>query len=327
MGDPAGVGPELCIKVATMKFVQDAADLTIVGSRQVFDETTQKLALSDDWKRTVGFVDVGPTQEDIPFGAISSEAGRISALCLQTAIDMSLRGEVAGIVTAPISKEAWHSAGVNFPGHTEYLAERTGTQEYGMMLSWNTMRILHLTTHCSLIHAISQVKKDRILRMLSLFRETLIEIGIESPLIAITGLNPHSGEGGMFGTEEQEEIIPAIEEARERGFRVEGPVVPDTVFARARTGEFDGVLAMFHDQGHIAVKTLAFEPDTKGRLSAVHGVNVTIGLPIVRTSVDHGVAFDIAGQGVASPDSMVDAVLLGAQLVQARTRKQTPEQT
>ena len=318
MGDPAGIGPELCAIVAGMPLALSAADLVIVGSAETLSRAAQSLDLPSDWARAVEIVDIGPPAEPITPGRISAASGALSRTCLDRAIDMALAHEVEGIVTAPISKEAWHLAGVDFPGHTEYLAHRCGTSEFGMMLVWNSMRILHLTTHCSLRSAIEQVTKDRILHMLDLFRRALVEVGVRSPAIAVAGLNPHSGEAGLFGDEEEREIIPAVEEARRRGFSVEGPVVPDTVFARARKGEFDGVLAMYHDQGHVAVKTLAFEPHAGGRWSAVHGVNVTIGLPIVRTSVDHGVALDIAGQGQARPESLVDAILLAAQIAGAR---------
>jgi 4-hydroxythreonine-4-phosphate dehydrogenase len=227
--------------------------------------------------------------------------------------------EVDGIVTGPISKEAWHRAGVLYPGHTEYLAGRVGTNDFGMMLVRDNWRVLHLSTHCSMRQALTYVRKERIVRMLRLFDEFLRGLDIAAPSIAVAGLNPHAGEGGLFGDEEITEIGPAIEEARRAGLRVTGPISPDTVFARGRTGEFDGVLAMYHDQGHVAVKTLAFEPGSNGRWASVHGVNVTVGLPIIRTSVDHGVAFDIAGQGRARPESLVDAVLLAAQLARKRT--------
>jgi len=331
MGDPAGIGPELCLVVSAMPVARKTADLVLVGSEEVLRRTASELNLPRAWTDgqedefpPADIVDIGRPAGPIPWGVLSAEAGRLSAAALDRAISLALAGKVDGIVTAPISKDAWHRAGVPYPGHTEYLADRTGTKEYGLMLVKDTWRVLHLSTHCALREAIALVRSDRIVWMLRLFDAVLRELGCLSPYIGVAGLNPHAGEGGLFGDEELTQIAPAIRAARATGLRVEGPVPPDTVFARARIGEFDGVLAMYHDQGHVAVKTLAFEPGPSGRWAAVHGVNVTVGLPIIRTSVDHGVAFDIAGQGIARPDSMVEALLLAAQLARSRrisTRK------
>jgi len=329
MGDPAGIGPELCLTVSAMPVVRKAADIVLVGTESLLRKAARELHLPIAWEQDagderVGLVDVGSPTQDIPWGQVSPDAGRLSAEYLDRAITMALAGEVDGIVTAPISKDAWHRAGVPYPGHTEYLAQRAQAAEYGMMLVQNNWRVLHLSTHCALREAIALVRKDRIVRMLHLFDQSLQELGIASPFIAVAGLNPHAGEGGLFGDEELTEIGPAIEAVRRAGLRVAGPISPDTVFARARTGEFDGVLAMYHDQGHVPVKTLGFEPGSAGRWAAVHGVNVTVGLPIIRTSVDHGVAFDIAGQGLARPDSLVDAVLLAAQMARVRKSRSHP---
>lgn len=324
-GDPAGIGPEICLKACAMPVVQRAAKLVLVGTESILERTARELKLPQVWKAArdepaVGLVDVGGTDEGIRWGEVSPAAGRLSAAYLDRALDLALEGRVDGIVTAPISKDAWHRAGVKYPGHTEVVAERLGAYEYGMMLVQDRWRVLHLSTHCSLRDAVALVKKERIVRMLRLFDRTLRDFEIASPSIAVAGLNPHAGEGGLFGEEEISQIAPAVEEARCAGLRVTGPISPDVVFARARTGEFDGVLAMYHDQGHIAVKTVMFEPGPGGRWSSIHGVNVTVGLPTVRTSVDHGVAFDIAGQGIARPDSLVDAILLAAQMVRSRAR-------
>ena len=326
MGDPAGIGPELCLAAATMPEVTELADIVLVGSEACLRAAGQDLGLPAVWEQRFGdgheppqLVDVGAPEQPIPYGRVSAEAGRLSAEALERAIAMAVSGEVDGIVTAPISKEAWHRAGVRFPGHTEYLADRTGTTEFGMMLVAGTWRVLHLTTHVSLRDAIALVKKDRIVWMLGLFDQVLRDLGCRTPRIAVAGLNPHAGEAGLFGDEERTDILPAIRAAVDAGLRAEGPIPADTVFARARNGEYDGVLAMYHDQGHAAFKTLAFEPGDGGAWSAVRGVNVTIGLPIVRTSVDHGVAFDIAGRGIARPDSLVDAISLAAQLAQHRS--------
>jgi 4-phospho-D-threonate 3-dehydrogenase / 4-phospho-D-erythronate 3-dehydrogenase len=319
MGDPAGVGPELLVAVTRMSAVLDAADLVLVISENAMRESLGLAEHDSPWRRDgIEIVDIGPPESRFAVGNISSEAGRLSAVCVDRAIDMTIAGETDAIVTAPISKEAWHRAGVDFPGHTEYLGYKTGTDDFGMFLVTRELRILHLTTHCALRDACDAVKRERILRMALLLNRALLDLGIENPSIAVAGLNPHCGESGAFGTEEIEEIAPAVADARAHGLRIEGPIVPDTVFARARSGEFDGVLAMYHDQGHIVAKTLAFQPGERGRLSDVHGINVTIGLPIIRTSVDHGTAFDIAGKGIASPASMVDAILLAARMALLR---------
>lgn len=316
MGDPAGVGPELCLAVATDTRATGAADLLFVGTESILQSVAKTLGrpLPDP----AHICSVAEPEVAVPPGAVSAEAGRLSALYLDRAIVLAQKGEVDGIVTAPISKEAWHLAGVPFPGHTEFLAAKTGTKEYGMMLVHGTWRVLHVSTHCSLRDAISRVTQERVLRMLLLFDGVLRDLGIASPRIGVAGLNPHAGEAGLFGDEEREHILPAVLEARARGVEVLGPIPPDTVFARARLGEYDGVLAMYHDQGHIAVKTLAFEPSKDGGWASVHGVNVTVGLPIVRTSVDHGVAFDIAGKGIARTESMLDAIQLAARMALVR---------
>jgi 4-hydroxythreonine-4-phosphate dehydrogenase len=311
MGDPAGVGPELCVRVATDAAVRSAAEIVIVGTESVLHESAERLG--HPIPKSVEIRSVAETTIEIPLGAVSREAGRLSAAYLDAAIGLAQTHEVDGIVTAPISKEAWHLAGVPFPGHTEYLAAKTQTSEYGMMLVHGDWRVVHLSTHCSLRRAIEMVSRERIVRMLRLFDSTLRDLGIERPHIGVAGLNPHAGEGGLFGDEEQTQIAPAVAEALALKIDATGPIAPDTIFARARAGEFDGVLAMYHDQGHVAVKTVIFEPSEQGGgWAAVHGVNVTIGLPIIRTSVDHGVAFDIAGRGTARADSMLDAIYLAA---------------
>lgn len=319
IGDPAGVGPELCLAALNAPGVQDAYDLLLVGTESLLNSAGA--AMGSAVPRTVPILDVGEPEGPIPHGVVSREAGRLSAAYLDRAIALALSGEVDAIVTAPICKEAWHLAGVPYPGHTEFLAARAGSQEFGMMLVHGNWRVLHMSTHCSLRDAIGRVTRPRVFQMLKMFDAALRDLGIAAPRIGVAGLNPHAGEGGLFGDEEAREIAPGIEDARNDGIDAKGPVAPDTIFARARKGDFDGVLAMYHDQGHIAVKTVAFEPSSDGGWSSVHGVNVTIGLPIIRTSVDHGVAFDIAGKGVASPESMLEAIRLAGTMVSNRSRK------
>jgi 4-hydroxythreonine-4-phosphate dehydrogenase len=213
-----------------------------------------------------------------------------------------------GVVTAPLNKEAMVQAGFKYEGHTELLAARTGAKDYAMLLVVGRMRVIHVSAHISLRSACDRVKKARILTVSRLAHQALCDLGSRKKRIAVAGLNPHAGEGGLFGREEIEEILPAVEAARAEGITVSGPYPPDTLFQRLKLGEFDAVVAMYHDQGHIPLKLIGFD----------RGVNITVGLPIIRTSVDHGTAFDIAGTGTANPRSMVEAILLAAKLARGR---------
>jgi 4-hydroxythreonine-4-phosphate dehydrogenase len=226
---------------------------------------------------------------------------------------------VDAIVTAPISKEAMRLAGYERTGHTELLAHLTGAPVVAMLLIWENMRVAHVTTHLALRDVPAAITRERVLRTIRLTDETLKRFGLERPRIAVAGLNPHAGEAGLFGEEERVAVVPAVLEAQGMGLDVSGALPPDTVFAQLRGGRYDAVVAMYHDQGHIAVKTLSFAPAAGERAASMAGVNVTMGLPIIRTSVDHGTAFDIAGQGIASEQSMKDAVLLAPRLAEGRS--------
>jgi len=241
--------------------------------------------------------------------------GKAAVEYIQKAVALALEGRVTAIVTAPIHKEAINKAGFHYAGHTELLAQLTNTKEYAMLLAHGPFRVSHVTTHTSMRKACDRIKKDRVLTVIRLTYEVLKQLGIENPRIGVAGLNPHSGEDGLFGDEEKNEITPAIEEAKNKGWNVEGPVPPDTVFSKLRGKLYDAVVAMYHDQGHIAVKLVGFSMKAGGsEWTKMSGVNVTLGLPIIRTSVDHGVAFGKAGEGRANPQSMVDAVKLAIQL-------------
>jgi 4-hydroxythreonine-4-phosphate dehydrogenase len=230
-------------------------------------------------------------------------------------IELALTKTIGATVTGPISKAAVNAAGFHYAGHTEIYAELTKTRDYAMMLADGAFRVAHVSTHVSLRQACERVKSERVLKVIELSHHALRKMGIASPRIAVAGLNPHCGEDGLFGNEESEEILPAVMEAKSRGMNVEGPVPPDTVFSKMAGGMFDLVVAMYHDQGHIPVKLRGFGFDKNtGRMIAVAGVNVTLGLPIVRVSVDHGVAFEIAGEGKANPESMTDSIKLAALL-------------
>jgi 4-hydroxythreonine-4-phosphate dehydrogenase len=236
--------------------------------------------------------------DQFSIGTINMLCGKAAFSYINTAIDLALGKKIDGIITNPINKESLQLAGVNYPGHTEIFAARTGVTDFAMMFLLEKVCVAHVTTHCSLRQAIDLITSDRIIKKIALLNDALILLGFNNPRIAVGGLNPHAGEHGLFGTEEIDQIIPAIDSAIKSGINVSGPYPPDTVFMRAFRGEFDGVVAMLHDHGFVALKSRDFE----------NGVNITIGLPIIRTSVGHGTAFDIAGKGKASPESLLRAI-------------------
>jgi 4-hydroxythreonine-4-phosphate dehydrogenase len=237
-------------------------------------------------------------------------AGKAAYEYIKLGTEMALSGEADAIVTSAINKEALNNAGYHYDGHTQLLAELCGVKDVAMMLVSGSLRVSHVSTHVSLFQAIERVRPPRILTVLRLTNEAVKQMGVTEPKIAVSGLNPHSGEGGLFGDEEIKYITPAIEEARTQGMNVVGPLPPDSVFLRAYEGQFDAAIAMYHDQGHIAIKMMGI----------THGVNVTLGLPIIRTSVDHGTNFGKAGKGTADPTSLVEAIKLGSIMVQNKRR-------
>jgi 4-hydroxythreonine-4-phosphate dehydrogenase len=253
------------------------------------------------------------------YGKVSPMCGKASVEYIEKGIAMALAKEIDAVVTGPINKESINQAGCPHPGHTEIFAVLTNTKDYAMMLIGEDLRVVHVSTHVSLRQAIERTKKPRVLTVIRLAHRALKALGIAEPKIAVAGLNPHAGEHGLFGDEEIQEIIPAIEEARAEGITVDGPIAPDTVFGRARGGLYDIVVCMYHDQGHIPLKTLGFTFDkTTQKWTSMSGVNVTLGLPIIRTSVDHGTAFGKAGKGTAAYDSMLDAIDVAIKLAQGR---------
>jgi 4-hydroxythreonine-4-phosphate dehydrogenase len=253
------------------------------------------------------------------YGKVSPMCGKASVEYIEKGIAMALAKEIDAVVTGPINKESINQAGCPHPGHTEIFAVLTNTKDYAMMLIGEDLRVVHVSTHVSLRQAIERTKKPRVLTVIRLAHRALKALGIAEPKIAVAGLNPHAGEHGLFGDEEIKEIIPAIEEARTEGITVDGPIAPDTVFGRARGGLYDIVVCMYHDQGHIPLKTLGFTFDKITRkCTSMSGVNVTLGLPIIRTSVDHGTAFGKAGKGTAAYDSMLDAIDVAIKLAQGR---------
>jgi 4-hydroxythreonine-4-phosphate dehydrogenase len=246
---------------------------------------------------------------------VTAPQGRASFEFVTEAIDLAMAGKVDGTVTGPINKAAINAAGFHYSGHTEIYAERTGAKDYCMMLADGGFRVSHVSTHVSLRTACDRVKKARVAKVIDLTWAALAKLDVGAPTIGVAGLNPHCGEGGLFGTEDDEEVRPAVEEAVARGLRVEGPIPADTVFSKMLGGLYDAVVVMYHDQGHIPTKLQGFklEPAT-GVWGQMSGVNVTLGLPIIRTSVDHGTAFGKAGEGRANPQSLVDAVEMAARL-------------
>jgi 4-hydroxythreonine-4-phosphate dehydrogenase len=254
---------------------------------------------------TVDVVDVGGVPADLAFGVVSKIAGEAAYRYIERACRMAVKGEADAICTAPISKEALHAAGHRYPGHTELLAHLTGTPEVSMMLTAPKLRVIHVTTHIGLIDAIARIEPGLVERTIARGHDTLVKAGIANPRIGVCAINPHAGENGLFGRgEEAEKIAPAIAACRAKGWTVDGPLPADTLFFRAARGDFDLVVAMYHDQGHGPIKVLGIEA----------GVNITVGLPVVRTSVDHGTAFDIAGTGVADERSLLEALRQAVEL-------------
>jgi 4-phospho-D-threonate 3-dehydrogenase / 4-phospho-D-erythronate 3-dehydrogenase len=258
----------------------------------------------------------------LPRGAVSAEAGRAAYAYIETAVRLCQVGALDGIVTAPINKEALAAAGQPHTGHTEILARLSGTADFAMLLMGRDLKVIHVTTHVALRRVPELVTRDRVLRVIRLAWRTMNGLGEPRPRIAVCGLNPHAGEDGLFGDEEQREIIPAVEDARREGLDVYGPLPADTLFSRARGGEFHIVVAMYHDQGHVPVKTVGFTYDeASGTWTGLSGVNVTVGLPFLRVSVDHGTAFDRAWKGVANPESMIEALDVASRMLPGGGRR------
>jgi len=297
MGDPAGVGPEVVVKALALPAVSGMCEPVVIGDTRRLQLAASICGVSLD--PAVEVIDVGKVPDDLPWGELSAAAGEAAYRYIERAAQLALAGDVQAICTAPLNKEALHAAGHMFPGHTELLAHLTGTAEVSMMLEAPGLRVIHVTTHIGIIDAIAKIEPGLVARTIRRADETLRRAGIAAPRLAVCGINPHAGENGLFGHgEENSKIDPAIATVRAEGIDAVGPLPADTLFFRARRGDFDCVVAMYHDQGHGPVKVLGLEA----------GVNITIGLPVVRTSVDHGTAFDIAGTGVADERSMVEAL-------------------
>ena len=315
MGDPAGIGPEVIVKALVRPGVRRLCRPLVIGSLEVLTKTARRLRVPIKLSRVtlqdlsfpagpIAVLDpLASPLSDFTVGRVSKETGEAQACYVKEAVRLALEKSVAGIVTGPINKEAINLAGYFYPGHTELLAELTGAKEVGMMIVGGPLRFMFTTTHVAMKDLASSLTVERVEQAIRLCHQGLMRLfGIDCPRIAVAALNPHAGEGGLFGREEIEVIAPAIARAKARGCPARGPFPADTLIAQAAGGKYDAVVAMYHDQGLIALKLAAF-----GK-----AVNITIGLPIIRTSVDHGTAYDIAGRGIADEGSLVEAIRLAA---------------
>lgn len=311
MGDAAGVGPEIIMKALNDPALFEACRPFVIGDAKMLERAEgivrtglaiHRMAVLPEAQFQFGAVDcldLDLLPDGLPFGQVSAAAGDAAFRYLERAIQLANAGAIDAICTAPLNKEALHKGGHIYPGHTEILAELTGTADFAMMLAAPKLRVIHVTTHVGLLDAIRLVNPERVHNVIRLAHDTLKRAGYQTPKIGVCGINPHAGENGLFGYgEEETKIIPAVERARTEGIDVTGPLPADTLFFRAARGDFDIVVAMYHDQGHGPIKVLGLEA----------GVNITVGLPIIRTSVDHGTAFDIAGKGIADDRSIKEAL-------------------
>lgn len=322
MGDPAGIGAEIIVKALDKKIIYQKSKPVVIGNQCVIEDALQyshsnlRINSVEDVsmiKGKYGIIDLinldNIRLNEFKYGEVNAKAGRASLEYINKSIDLAMSKKIDAVVTGPIHKESIQKAGSSNPGHTEIFAAKTGVKDYAMMLADKHFRVIHVSTHVSLRKACDLVNKERVLTVIRLANKALRELGIKEPKIGVAGLNPHAGEGGLFGREEIDEIIPAINEAIGEGIDVEGPIPPDTIFSKVLGQQYDIAVVMYHDQGHIPIKIMGFKYNKKtNKWSTMSGVNITVGLPIIRTSVDHGVAFGKAGQGRANEESMVEAI-------------------
>lgn len=338
MGDPAGNGPEITVKALSDPALYERCRPIVVGDAKMLEQAKgfvdrpevviNPVTSVDDAKFEAGTIDVYQLDlikdvNEFKLGEVSVEGGNAAFESVKTLIELAMDGKVDATVTNALNKEAMNLAlapkGMHFDGHTEIYATYTRTKKYAMMLAHHDFRVIHVSTHCSLREACNRVKKDRILEVIRLGYQACKDLGIEDPKIAVAGLNPHCGENGLFGTEEIEEIKPAIEAAKAEGINAIGPIPPDTVFSEMHGGWYDITVCMYHDQGHIPTKVLGFVYDREAQnWKAVEGINVTLGLPIIRTSVDHGTSFALAGKGIANELSLVNAIDYALRMAKGR---------
>lgn len=334
MGDPAGIGGEIVVKALSHIDIYKECIPIVVGDRAVLEDALQFCDLPLELEEITH-----PEEAQGKFGKIdfidlkllklgeweykknSAACGKASFEYILHAIDLAMKGQVKAVVTAPINKKSLRMADIPYDGHTEIFAKYTGTEKFAMLLASKYLHVIHVSTHCSLREACDRVKKDRVYEVIRLADRGMRELGYANPKIVVAGLNPHSSENGLFGNEEDTEILPAIELARKNGIQVDGPEPPDTVFVKCQAGQYDIVVAMYHDQGHIPLKLSGFKFDLlSNKYESVSGINCTIGLPIVRTSVDHGTAFGKAGEGRANEESLREAIFAGVRMAENRRK-------
>lgn len=325
MGDPAGIGPEIVIQAMANKTVTDAAACVIVGDETVLQQaliypnmpavTLNKIQTPGEGRYTEGvlnYIDLNQVDRNsLQVGQVSGMCGRAAYEYIAKSIDLAMTGLADAVATTPINKESLRAGNIHYIGHTEIFGALTNTQDPLTMFEVRNMRVFFLSRHTSLRNACDQVTKERIIDYVQRCTAALRKLGVEDGCMAIAGLNPHSGEHGLFGDEEVREVFPAVKELKKRGYRVEGPISADSVFHQALMGKYNSVLSLYHDQGHIATKTLDFH----------RTIAITNGMPILRTSVDHGTAFDVAGKGIASSVSMEEAILIAAKYAPAFAQK------
>ena len=324
MGDATGCGPEITVKSLQESHYYELARPFVIGDAKIMQRAAQivgsklqvrsvpSIEAAGHCPDIIDVLDFDNLPLDLPFATVDGRAGKAAYEYVAKGVELALSGQIDAIVTAPLHKEAMNLGGYHYAGHTEILGALSGTKDYAMMLVGGPLRVIHVSTHVSLREACDRVKTPRVLKVIELADESCKLLGLSEPRVAVAGLNPHAGEAGMFGREEIDEIVPAIEAARAKGICVSGPIAPDTVFYRAALKDhFDIVVCMYHDQGHIPMKVLSFET----------GVNVTVGLPFIRTSVDHGTAFGKAGKGTADHRSLNEAIMLAAQMAKTRRDK------
>jgi len=322
MGDPAGVGPEVTVKALGHDEQYKTCVPVVVGDSEALRRAAEICGVNaqirsirgpEEARGEAGVIDVVDLGLLKPggweYGAVSPLCGEAAFRYVERGIALAMEQRVHAVVTAPLNKAAMNLAGHHYAGHTEIFADLTGTKEYAMMLTSPALRVIHATTHVAMREACDRVTKERVLTVIRLAKEAMEMLGIEKPRIAVAGLNAHCSENGLFGDEEKKWIAPAVEAAKAEGICADGPIPPDTVFVKAMGGMYDIVVAMYHDQGHIPLKLSGFKMDpSTGLFTSMSGVNTTVGLPIIRTSVDHGTAFDRAGRGTANEESMMDAM-------------------
>jgi len=316
MGEPAGIGPEICAKALCNKKIYEICNPVIIGDKNIIKKSIINSNILDslsvvsyDKIEDINFkfgeiavLDLKNILDDIPFGVDTKSGGRAAGEYIEKAVNLALERKIHAIVTAPISKMAFHLGGwgIKYQGHTEMLADLTNSKKFTMLLVHGNFRVVHVSVHVPLKDAILKVTKSRVIETIELAVKACQMFGIENPHIAMCGLNPHAGEGGKLGSEDINEILPAVEECKKRGINVDGPLPADTVWPKLKSGFYDIAVANYHDQGHIPTKLLGFQYDKEGNCIDIHGVNITIGIPIIRVSVDHGTAYGKAGKALFS---------------------------